>query len=104
MKLLTFFFLFNGKKHSTLFLGSLMFVLGGRSNQVGDNLPFEIYDTESSDWYKFSSIQRFRHSVWTMDKFLYCHGGFDQDTPNVPTDTTIRIDLLDLFKNQTNLF
>jgi protein phosphatase len=33
-----------------------MFVIGGRSNMVGEVLPFEIYDTESSDWYKFPSI------------------------------------------------
>lgn len=41
-----------------------MFVIGGRSNLVGEVLPFEIYDTESSDWYKFPSIQRFRHTLW----------------------------------------
>jgi protein phosphatase len=33
-----------------------MFVIGGRSNAVGEVLPFEIYDTESSDWYKFPAI------------------------------------------------
>jgi len=44
-----------------------MLVIGGRSNQVGDTLPFEIYDTETSDWYKFQSIQRFRHSSWLVD-------------------------------------
>lgn len=54
-----------------------MLVLGGRSNQVGDNLPFELYDTESSDWYKFPSINRFRHSLWFIEQFLYIHGGFD---------------------------
>lgn len=30
-----------------------MLVIGGRSNIVGETLPFEIYDTETSDWYKF---------------------------------------------------
>lgn len=80
-----------------------MFVLGGRSNQVGESLPFEIYDTESSDWYKFQAVQRFRHTIWTIDKYLYCHGGFDQDTPNIPTQTTVRVDLLELFRNHANL-
>lgn len=54
-----------------------MLVVGGRSNQVGETLPFELYDTESSDWYKFNSIQRFRHTIWYCEPFLYIHGGFD---------------------------
>jgi len=66
-----------------------MFVLGGRSNHVGETLPFEIYDTESSDWYKFNAIQRFRHSLWSIENFLYIHGGFDPETPNIPTDGKI---------------
>lgn len=43
-------------QHSTIFLGTLMLVVGGRSNQVGETLPFEIYDTETSDWFKFPQI------------------------------------------------
>lgn len=54
-----------------------MLVIGGRSNQVGETLPFEIYDTETSDWFKFPAIQRFRHSAFNVDNLLYIHGGFD---------------------------
>jgi len=70
-----------------------MLVMGGRSNNVGEILPFEIYDTESSDWYKFSSVQRFRHCIFILNNMLYIHGGFDQDSPNVPTDSTLGLDL-----------
>ncbi|CAD8102091.1 unnamed protein product [Paramecium primaurelia] len=80
-------------QHSTLFLGTLMLVIGGRSNNVGETLPFEIYDTETSDWYKFQPIQRFRHSSWLVEQFLYLHGGFDSDQPNIPTEGILRIDL-----------
>lgn len=44
-----------------------MLVIGGRSNNVGENLAFEIYDTESSDWFKFAPIQRFRHASWLIE-------------------------------------
>jgi hypothetical protein len=43
-------------QHSTLFLGPLMMVIGGRTNTVGEIVPLEIYDTESSEWYKFNSL------------------------------------------------
>ena len=74
-----------------------MLVVGGRSNQVGEMLPFEIYDTESSDWYKFPPIQRFRTSTWITEQFLYLHGGFDSDTPNIPTEGILKMDLAKRF-------
>jgi protein phosphatase len=43
-------------QHSTLFLGPLMMVIGGRTNQVGEDVALEVYDTESSEWYKFKAI------------------------------------------------
>jgi protein phosphatase len=51
-------------QHNTLFLGPLMIVIGGRTNTVGEDVPMEVYDTESSEWYKFNTIQRFRHFCW----------------------------------------
>jgi len=41
-----------------------MMVVGGRTNNVGELLPLEVYDTETSEWTKFNSIQRFRHASW----------------------------------------
>ena len=76
-----------------------MLVVGGRSNQVGEMLPFEIYDTESSDWYKFPPIQRFRTSTWITEQFLYLHGGFDSDTPNIPPEGILKMDLAKRFQS-----
>jgi protein phosphatase len=72
-------------QHSILFLGTLMLVIGGRNNQVGETISFDIYDTETSEWFRLSSIEKFRHACWISDNYLYIHGGFDQDSPNVPT-------------------
>jgi hypothetical protein len=33
-----------------------MLIVGGRTNQVGETLPIEIYDTETSDWHVLPSI------------------------------------------------
>ena len=84
-------------QHTSLFIGSKMLVLGGRTNQVGEVVPVEAYDTENSEWVKFSSIQRFRHSSWTLDSEVFIHGGFENETPNIPTDTIIKLDSNKLF-------
>ncbi|KAL4431923.1 hypothetical protein ABPG74_012735 [Tetrahymena malaccensis] len=90
-------------QHSTVFQGPLMFVIGGRSNQMNDQIFLEIYDTETSDWHKFPGINRFRHSVWIMENFLYVHGGFDTESPNIPTDSILRLDLVRLLSPFPNL-
>lgn len=90
-------------QHSTLFLGSLMMVIGGRTNQVGEDVALEVYDTESSEWYKFKAIQRFRHSSWVMDSNVYVHGGFEHETPNIPIDAIAKIDAQKLFANYPSL-
>lgn len=61
-------------------------IIGGRTNNVGEHLGMEIYDTETSEWAKFNSLQRFRHSSWIIDNFVYVYGGFELDSPNIPTD------------------
>ena len=35
-------------QHSTIFIGTMMVVLGGRTNTVGENIYMEIYETENS--------------------------------------------------------
>jgi len=39
-----------------------MAVLGGRTNSVGESVSLEVYDTETSEWFRFNSVQRFRHA------------------------------------------
>ena len=78
-------------------------VIGGRTNQVGENVAHEVYDTESSEWYKFKAIQRFGHAVWSVDTSVYVHGGFEHETPNIPIDAISRIDVNRLFANHPGL-
>jgi len=90
-------------QHSALFLGPLMMVIGGRTNQVGEVVPLEVYDTESSEWFKFNSVQRFRHSCWTSGNNLYVHGGFEHEIPNIPLSEIYKIDTNRLFARHDNL-
>lgn len=80
-----------------------MMVIGGRTNQVGEDVALEVYDTESSEWYKFKAIQRFRHSVWSVESSVYVHGGFEHETPNIPINAISRIDATKLFANHQSL-
>jgi diadenosine tetraphosphatase ApaH/serine/threonine PP2A family protein phosphatase len=85
-------------QHSSLFINSVMVVIGGRTNQVAKVVPFEVYDTETSDWFSYQPIKRFRHACWSIEGMLYVHGGFEQDSPNVPTSSIILIDTGKIFK------
>lgn len=80
-----------------------MIVLGGRTNTVGENVLMEIYETENSEWKKFSSIQRFRHTIWAVDQTIYMHGGFESETPNIPTNSIMKLDLLAHVKGNAQL-
>lgn len=91
-------------QHSTLFLGPLMVVIGGRTNTVGEVVPLEVYDTESSEWTSFKSLQRFRHVCWAVGFTVYIHGGFEQDTPNIPINMISTIDAEKLFVDHETLF
>ena len=78
-------------------------VIGGRTTQVGEDVALEVYDTESSEWYKFKAIQRFRHAVWSIETSVYVHGGFEHETPNIPINAISRIDATKLFARHTGL-
>jgi len=86
-----------------MFLGPLMVVIGGRTNTVGEEVPMEVYDTESSEWYKFNVLQRFRLSCWQLDGQIFVHGGFENDNPNIPINVISRIDSNKLFDGFPNL-
>lgn len=80
-----------------------MIVIGGRTNNVGESVALDVYDTESSEWFRFPSIQRFRHAAINIDTMIYVHGGFEHDTPNIPTHRTDRIDCLRLLAGYEQL-
>ena len=80
-----------------------MVVVGGRTNTVGENVQLEVYETESSEWHKFDCLQRFRHTIWAIDSTIFMHGGFEKETPNIPTNSIMKIDLMALFRNLPHL-
>lgn len=80
-----------------------MLVLGGRTDTVGETVQLEVYDTETSEWKRFPVIQRFRHACWCQDTTLFLHGGFDNESPTVPTEAIMKLDALQVLKADQNL-
>lgn len=37
-------------------MGKILLIIGGRTNNVGEHLSMEVYDTESSEWFHFNSL------------------------------------------------
>lgn len=77
-------------QHTILFMGSLLLVVGGRTDKTSEIVPFETYDTETSEWASYKSPNRFRHGCWIIDEMIYIYGGFQQESPIVPTGSMIK--------------
>lgn len=90
-------------QHATIFVGTMMFVLGGRTNSASDNVHLDVYETESSEWFQFDCLQRFRHVIWAIDSTIFMHGGFEKEAPNVPTNSIMKFDLLNVLRNNNAL-
>ena len=39
-----------------------------------------------------------------MDHYIYMHGGFENETPNIPTNTIVKLDLYTVFKGNAVLY
>eukprot|EP00826_Nyctotherus_ovalis_P048150 TRINITY_DN5639_c0_g1_i11.p1 TRINITY_DN5639_c0_g1~~TRINITY_DN5639_c0_g1_i11.p1 ORF type:complete len:641 (-),score=170.98 TRINITY_DN5639_c0_g1_i11:118-2040(-) len=85
-------------QHSALFINSTMAVVGGRTNSINKPVPLEMYDTETSEWTSYQSAKRFRHASWFSEGLVYVYGGFQQDSPNIPTDSIVCFDFASLFR------
>lgn len=81
-----------------------MLIVGGKTNNVAETLPMEVFDTETSEWFPYNTIQRFRHGSWIHEKHLFIYGGFELSSPTLPTDSIFKINLAQLFKNNPNLY
>jgi len=85
-------------QHCGIFIGTLLFIVGGRTSQQSEPIGLEIYDTETSEWYKYNVARRFRHASWSINTSLFLYGGFDYDAQMVPKNELVRVDLSLLFE------
>jgi protein phosphatase len=81
----------------------MMIVTGGRGKNIQETSPTEVYDTETSEWKKFSGIGLYRHSCFIKDSDLYIYGGFENSNPNIPVEKLLKIDLLKYLASSTLL-
>ncbi len=88
-------------QHSSLFCGNFFINIGGRSGSEGDNLPIEVYDTETSEWHSFLYYKRFRHASFIVETTLYIHGGLEDEKNNNPAKVLNELNLFDVFIQDT---
>jgi protein phosphatase len=88
-------------QHSSIFCGNFFINIGGRGQVDGDNLPIEVYDTETSEWHSYFTFKRFRHAVFIIDSFLYIHGGLEDEKHNNPAKVLQEVNLADVFEKDT---
>ncbi len=80
-----------------------MIITGGRSKNIQEILPTEVYDTETSEWRSFGGVGLFRHMSFNKDNFLYIYGGFENANPNNPVEKILKIDLLQYLSSNLNI-
>ena len=85
------------------FFHNLLIILGGRTDTDMKTIQIEVYDTESSEWYKLASFDKFRHSSWLLDNYLYTHGGFDYSSPMISNNSLVMIDIIKLIETNSPL-
>lgn len=90
-------------QHCANFVGTLLFIVGGRTLQQNEPIGLEVYDTETSEWHKYIVGRRFRHASWVIGTGLFLYGGFEYDNPSFPTNALVRIDLSLLFETDKML-
>lgn len=85
-------------QHSSIFCGNFFINIGGRSNSEGDNLPIDVYDTDTSEWHTFTNFRRFRHAMFIVDSTIYIHGGLEDEKHNNPASNLNELNLEVLFE------
>lgn len=87
-------------QHSAVFHDGLMLILGGRNeNDSFNSMPIESYDSENMEWTSHFTFDKFRHSSFTLDRFVFSQGGFDYSNPIEPTDKIVMFDVEELCSN-----
>jgi len=90
-------------QHSSIFCGNFFINIGGRSNTEGDNLPIEVYDTDTSEWHSFINFRRFRHALFIVDSVIYIHGGLEDEKHNNPASNLNELILDEMFEKDQNI-
>lgn len=88
-------------QHSSIFCGNFFINIGGRASPDGDNLPIEVYDTDTSEWHVFPNFRRFRHALFIVDSTIFIHGGLEDEKHNNPASNLSEINLMELFEKDS---
>ena len=84
-------------QHSSIFFYHFLINIGGRNNNSENKIYIEIFDTNNYKWEKTEILNKFRHSCWIINDFIYIQGGFNLNNPNYAQSDIIKIDVNQLF-------
>ena len=90
-------------QHTITFFYNFLIVVGGRNSPDVKQIPIEIYDTSTSKWVSTANFNKFRHTAWIKENFIYIHGGFQLTNSLVAQSDIIKIDLSRLFTSNETL-
>eukprot|EP00801_Mesodinium_rubrum_P002737 Mrub_02737.p1 GENE.Mrub_02737~~Mrub_02737.p1 ORF type:complete len:234 (+),score=12.30 Mrub_02737:229-930(+) len=90
-------------RHYSMSCNSFIVVYDSRTQKVTDKGYLETYESESYKWYRFLTVQWFRHSSWIVDNRTYIHNGFEPKILSSPTDIIYSIDLKKLIESNSQL-
>jgi len=90
-------------QHCAIFTNSIMLVIGGRNDNVGEQLGMLSYDTETLSWTDVCQFKMFRHSIWMHEMTLYSFGGFSHVSPDNANNEFVKIDLSKILKYSSEM-
>ena len=86
--------------HSIVFYGTLMIIIGGRSNKnYNGTLPIQVFDNNKKDIFDFPGVEMNRHNSFIFDKYIFLYGGFNDNNPTHPIGVLSKISIETLFHN-----
>ena len=90
-------------QHSSYFIGSLMIVTGGRNAVLGQEMPLQIFDSDSSSWCSLKGTQLFRHISFMFNDKVLTHGGLENRSDNQSISNFFELNLSAILSNKPYL-
>jgi len=78
-------------QHTVIFYSNFMILFGGRGDENKDfnslGMPIEMFNTQSLNWTtNLYLFDKYRHTSFLLDNFVYLHGGCNLSTPSDPNE------------------
>ena len=83
--------------HTMLFYEHFLIILGGKTLNINP-VPIEVFDTETSECYKFKKLLMNRHTSFIFDKDIFFFGGLNLKE-HIPLGGLFKVSLTQIFSD-----